>query len=144
MSKIIKISLILIAILGTASCQKISSQKKISDQKILTPKEVIAANYFVKGTEDIPLLVDMEQERNDIVYAINRRSDIIYSSYKTYYLPKQTLGFYKKRLTEIGWKILEEDDNNLFLQRDDQQLKIAVIKVIKENYFITKFFLYEI
>lgn len=133
MSKINNLVLIFLTIFCLTNCQN----------KVLK-KEIIISDFFVKGTEDVPLLIDMEQENDNIIYSANRHRNIIYSSYKSFYQPQQIKNFYKKRLKSLDWNISEINDDFILFKREDQELKIAILQPKKQKYFIVKFFLYHI
>lgn len=85
-----------------------------------------AANVFIEGLEDVPLLKGMAQVQKDNISFGNEESRLVEA-----YLTSSKVGFtriekfYTETLPQMGWTYQGKRDNTLTFYRDGEVLDIA-------------------
>lgn len=82
------------------------------------------SEYFVQGSEDIPLLVGMEQINNDVLGFDTASGSIMSSSYETLIDFEMIKKFYIETLPQIGWQISNNSPNKISFNREKETLEI--------------------
>lgn len=85
------------------------------------------SEYFVQGSEDIPLLVGMEQINNDALGFDTASGSIMSSSYETLVDFEMIKDFYIETLPQIGWQISNNSPNKVSFNREKETLEINFI-----------------
>jgi hypothetical protein len=107
-----------------------------STDQVLAPQ---ASRDFVQGSEDIPLLLEMQRVSDDNLGFDSNSGSIISSSYETKIPFKMVKEFYLKTLPPMGWNIMKNFENNVSFKRDKENLNIEFLK--EDNKKIVKFFI---
>jgi len=94
---------------------------------------------FVQGSEDIPLLVDMQKIPEESLGFDSDSGSIMTSSYITKNDLENVQDFYLKTLPPMGWKVVKIDDKKTIFRREKEKLEIDFTKHNKKN--IVKFFI---
>lgn len=85
-----------------------------------------AANVFIEGLEDVPMLKGMTQVQKDNISFGNEESRLVEA-----YLTSSKVGFtrvekfYTETLPQMGWTYQGKRDNTLTFYRDGEVLDIA-------------------
>ena len=94
---------------------------------------------FVQGSEDIPLLMDMERIYDSSIGFDTASGSIIHSNYVISGGLENAKKFYIETLPQMGWKLEEENLEKITFKRDSESLEIEFVNFNGED--IVKFFL---
>lgn len=86
------------------------------------------SEYFVQGSEDIPLLVGMEQINNEGLGFDTASGSIMSSSYEVLIDFDKIKDFYMQTLPQIGWQVSKNFQDKLSFTREKEKLEINFIK----------------
>ena len=117
------------------SCQQWSPEKETVQYEV--------SQDFVQGSEDIPLLVEMERIYESSIGFDTESGSIINSSYLLSTTIPSGLDhakeFYIDTLPQMGWSLEKEMLEKITFKRDNETLEIEFVNYNGEN--IVKFFL---
>lgn len=133
MKKIFSIS----ALFLLFSCSE-NFDEVVLQEEVLAPK-VAAAQEFVQGSQDIPLLENLEKTTDEAVNFDSNSGSIISSNYKSKNSKGEVKKFYIKTLPDMGWAIEKNLENKLVFKREKEQLEIEFSLENKQN--IVTFFI---
>ncbi len=94
---------------------------------------------FVQGSEDIPLLVEMEKMFDEGLGFDSPAGSIMSSSYETKISLERVRNFYAKTLPQMGWKLVKKDEKKSVFKRENEKLEIEF--AIQNNKNVAKFFI---
>ncbi len=94
---------------------------------------------FVQGSEDIPLLKDMEKIFDESLGFDSASGSIMSSSYESKTSLENIKKFYGKTLPQMGWNLKKIESSKLLFVREKENLEIELIKKNEKN--IVKFFI---
>lgn len=101
--------------------------------------EEITATEFVKGSEDIPLVNKLEILENENVDFDSSSGRISRVEYKSSINLETVQEFYLKTLPQMGWKLVQNDQNRSLFTREGQKLEIQFFTSEEEKSDIVKF-----
>lgn len=99
----------------------------------------IASSDFVKGSEDIPLVSDLELIDNNNVDFDSESGSFTSVEYKSQMDLEAVQGFYLKTLPQMGWQLLKNDQAISKFIRDNEKLEIHFIYGSEGDDDIVKF-----
>ena len=88
----------------------------------------LSATDFVKGSEDIPLLNNLEQIESDNVSFDSEAGSIASVDYSSSIDLEAVQEFYLKTLPQMGWKLTHNDLRSSRFTRDGEKLEIEFIE----------------
>jgi hypothetical protein len=94
---------------------------------------------FVQGSEDVPLLVEMEKIFDESLGFDSPEGSIMTSSYESKIDLKDVRDFYSKTLPQMGWSQVEATHNKLIFTRENDRLEIDLSIENEQN--LVKFFI---
>ncbi len=94
---------------------------------------------FVQGSEDIPLLVEMEKMFDESLGFDSASGSIMSSSYESKIALNKVKNFYAKTLPQMGWKLVTTEPKKLAFEREKEKLEIEFSSQKKKN--VVKFFI---
>lgn len=94
---------------------------------------------FVQGSEDIPLLVEMEKMFDESLGFDSASGSIMSSSYESKISLEKVGNFYRKTLLQMGWKLVSSDSKKLAFERENEKLEIELLQQNGKN--VVKFFI---
>lgn len=118
--------LIILAIFSLCSC--------IQDDVINDPVQPtvinndLTANDFVKGSEDIPLVSNLDLVETGDVDFDSESGSFAVIDYKSSIDLEAIQGFYLKTLPQMGWKLIKNDQIHSIFARDGEKLEIEFIE----------------
>ena len=121
------------------SCAKIIPQKTAPVKTIKITQDQVSEE-FVQGSEDIPLLVDMEKISEESLGFDSDSGSIMTSSYLTKNDLENVQNFYLRTLPQMGWVVVKNEQTKLILKREKDKLEIEFIKQHHQKR-IVKFFI---
>ncbi len=133
MKKILLISTLFLVFSCSENLDEVVFEEEVAQAEIKAPQE------FVQGSQDIPLLENLEKTSDEAVDFDSNSGSIISSSYKSKINKNDVKKFYIKTLPDLGWIIEKNIENNLVFKRDKEQLEIEFSLENKQN--IVTFFI---
>ncbi|MBP7710825.1 MAG: hypothetical protein KA100_07150 [Rickettsiales bacterium] len=94
---------------------------------------------FVQGSEDIPLLEQMDKMFDEGLGFDSASGSIMSSSYESKIELERVRSFYAKTLPQMGWKLLKNDSKKSVFEREKDKLEIEFVKQGKQQ--VVKFFI---
>lgn len=94
---------------------------------------------FVQGSEDIPLLEQMEKIFDEGLGFDSASGSIMSSSYKSKVALEKVKSFYAKTLPQMGWKLIKSDKKKSVFEREKEKLEIEFMTQEKQK--IVRFFI---
>lgn len=133
MKKIFLISALFLVFSCNQDVENITLQYEVQNAPIKAPQE------FVQGSQDIPLLENMEKTTDDSLDFDSNSGSIISSSYKSKSNKDEVKIFYIKTLPDMGWSVEKNLENKVVFKREKEQLEIEFQLEKKQN--IVTFFI---
>ncbi len=132
-----------LCLLLVASCvAKAPASKEVATTKPQNNSsidKIAVSEDFVQGSEDIPLLVNMEKMFNEGLGFDSDAGSIMSSSYESKIDLEKVKIFYEKTLPKMGWKITKNDAAKLSFEREKEKLEIEFLSQKKKK--VVKFFI---
>ena len=127
-----KILISLVILFSFSSCAKIDFKEEVATKtpQITQTKKVAISEEFVRGTEDVPLLLGMKKVSQDSLDFDLGRMNIASSSYDLDAEPAKIRKFYLETLPQMGWSLRKKDvaNDDLSFVRDEEELRIEISK----------------
>ncbi len=105
-----------------------------------SPKiENLTAKDFVKGSEDIPLLSNLELIENDGVNFDSDSGSFVTVDYESPIALESVQGFYLRTLPEMGWRLIKNNAAESNFTRDNEKIRIEFLHNDEEKERIVRF-----
>ncbi len=123
-----KIITIFLAAIFTFSCSENFNFQNpfqtIEDENLEIKEEIEISQEFVQGSEDIPLISGMTKSEDSSIGFDSSSGSIISSSYESTKNKKAIAEFYLNSLPQLGWQIINKNENKISFKRDNEELEI--------------------
>ena len=88
------------------------------------PESVRSEKQYVMGTDDIPLFFGLELVEDDSSSFDTMLGNIVTSKYLGDVKLKSVKEFYLEALPQLGWKLVDNKDDQISFKREDDKLEI--------------------
>lgn len=122
-----KILSVIFSIFLLSSCTQYQKNVEEIFTKIPPKKTNLTAKDFVKGSEDIPLVSNLELMENNNVDFDSASGSFVTVDYKSPIALVEVQVFYLKTLPEMGWRLVKNDATESSFVRDNEKIKIEFV-----------------
>lgn len=140
MKKILVLSLCIFAFSCSLKNQ-IKFEEKQAEEKLIKSIQIKPSQDFVQGSEDIPLLEEMEKVFDESLGFDSSSGSIMSSTYETKNNLEEVMKFYSETLPQMGWKSSKKKGSKFCFKRENEELEIETVKEGGGKNLV-KFFIY--
>ncbi|MES2676862.1 MAG: hypothetical protein V4612_00910 [Pseudomonadota bacterium] len=120
--RLIKIFFTITFLTATTSCHYYKVIISNPDQS--TKESIIAEKQYVMGTDDVPLFSGLELIGEDSSSFDTMLGNIVISKYIGDTKLKFVKDFYLAALPQLGWKLIDDQSDQISFKREDDKLEI--------------------